>query len=231
MRTPIRPRARQKAVSADSRRGLTTSAKQFQRASVVAEPHAVAQRSADSPPWTAGAGSCGSLRTFRQPDDVEAWSIRLTSGNVVRVVLQSPSAVAISRPRASANPATPPSGRSCAELHDADVSIPSLQFLENRKRLVDAAIVDEDQLVRMAPRGERVGELPVQRLQVWRFVVDRDDDRELGGGGHGWRQFYAGGALRRRHQKNAMLPATSTAASQIDTWTRLWRMNSIACGP
>jgi hypothetical protein len=28
-----------------------------------------------------------------------------------------------------------------------------------------------------------------------------------------------------------MLPATSTAASQIDTWTRLWRMNSIACGP
>ena len=117
------------------------------------------------------------------------------------------------------------------ELHDADVPIACLQFLEDRKRLVRAAVVDKDQLVRTAPRVERLGELPVQRLEVWRFVVDRDDDRELGGRGHGWRQFYAGGALRRRHQKNATLPATSTTASQIDTWTRLWRMNSIACWP
>src|SRR4051794_17104020 len=68
-----------------------------------------------------------------------------------------------------------------AEANDANARVFALQLFQDGERLVTAAVVDEDDFVASAPTAQRLGELVVERSEVWRLVVDGNNDAYVHG--------------------------------------------------
>ena len=77
-------------------------------------------------------------------------------------------------------------GGKCSSLPEiaskADDAPPRIVLLmphEAFEAVVGAPIVDDDDLVRSAPRRQRFGDLAVQLINVRRFVPNRHDERQV----------------------------------------------------
>ncbi len=66
------------------------------------------------------------------------------------------------------------------ELHELQARVARRELRQPRVRLVTAAVVDDDDLVRAPERIESVPQRVVQRADVVLLVVHGNDDRELG---------------------------------------------------
>ena len=160
-------------------------AKHLQRTAVVVQRHAGRPR--DQLVGHHARQAAGDERVFAilapAADDVVAlFDQRDHRGNVARIVLE----VAVGGHDQAAARVRDAGGKRrglaevAAEANHAQVRIARLQRRQLLERIVRAAVVDDQDLVRAAVLDQRLGQLVIQRLDVRGLVADGYDDRELG---------------------------------------------------